>query len=662
MMRLPFLLILVFSSALRPPPLKPTAFAFQASVPVVGDEEAFSTAEPTNWVGGVVPGKGDDLVIDVSFDCAANFSRHVLWETDAVLGSVSIGSDAVADATCPTIVIIPDGRALRAASLTVQGMSFPVNDAGDAVPTGGETRVFLAGTESVINVTDSCVFGTGLTVAGSGTISCSEGLMTGTTVSVGNFENVKLGCQRCFSGMRTNTSVYGVLAFRGEWTLDALDDDIVSIYLKNNGFGDVVGVVDRLSFEVVHFVNAEVRIALTSAPAISSIQQLTWLNATGADGLAVISGSVRIGSALIPHFSFGNGCAATLCSCANDSWADDCVTYDFGHSGLILPHQACLEDAQPTGLSVLLASEISSCPADASAPPSCTADCASPRGVCLDGVFSTGSYCQCSYDQRGFGFAGSSCTLIACQNDCGEGGTCTINAVTGFPECVCRPSFFGVACQFIQCPNACSRAGVCDTLTNEPICDCVGGHYGPDCSLENDNSTVCDSCEHGECLPQPNTTAVRCVCEQGWRGHACNLVVCPGLDVGRSVKNCNGRGACSPGASCSCFSGWTGDACQVPVVLSVQITDTATTTAAAAAVYTNVGLIVGLTVGLVAGAALALLVVLVSRKRLLKRAAETRAALIAQHQEELVLPRISSNKAPELPDQFATSAVPLGSK
>ena len=636
-----FFVLLSLSLALRPPQVA-GPLVFQAAVPIPGSSEAFSMAEAANWIGGVVPAEGDSVTVDSSFECDDAPSHHVVWDVETALGAVRIASSA----TCPTIVVVPEGRTIRAQALVVEGL---LQDE-DGNQSGGETRLFLAGASSQVSASERCAFSSGMLLAGFGTVSCALGSVAGSAIAAGNHDNVRLGCQRCYNGMRTNSSLYGTLAFRGNWTLGGSDAETL-IYVKNNGFDGVFGIVDRVHFESVEFLSAQLRVVLTSAPSISSVQQLAWDRASG-DGLTVRSTSVGADPTFIPQFATADGCAMTLCSCTG-GWRQDCVMFELMNHGGLHTDKACVQDVQSNGVSVLLATENTLC-GRTPGPPACGAECAAPRGVCLGDVFSEGAlYCQCAYDSAGFGFGGSSCATPVCPKECIGGGSCEINEATGFAECVCSPGFFGTACQFSKCLNACSGQGTCDALSDAPVCDCFDGFYGEDCSSANTNRSVCDMCVHGTCVPRLSSSA-QCVCDTGWRGRGCHIVVCPGLDVAQDLPNCNGRGSCAAGGRCDCSSQWTGEACSEPVVLGVSVT----TAAVVVEEGVNVGLVVGLTVGLILGVALALTIVLVTRWQMRKRAEQTRSALIAQAaQGDMVRP--AHDEDTELSDQFAVSTVSL---
>ncbi|KAJ8405717.1 hypothetical protein AAFF_G00311540 [Aldrovandia affinis] len=172
-------------------------------------------------------------------------------------------------------------------------------------------------------------------------------------------------------------------------------------------------------------------------------------------------------------------------------------------------------------------------------------DCLDPQcaghGVCVKGE------CLCSP-----GWGGPSCEspLPACQEQCSGHGAYLPEKGT----CTCDPSWTGSDCSIEVCPVPCGSHGTC----SEGRCQCMDGWDGPGC----DQRACHPRCEeHGQCKDGT------CECHPGWEGEYCtiahylDLVVkdgCPGL--------CNGNGRCTleqNGWRCVCQAGWSGMGCNI---------------------------------------------------------------------------------------------------
>uniref|UniRef100_A0A8C5F4S5 Teneurin transmembrane protein 1 n=1 Tax=Gadus morhua TaxID=8049 RepID=A0A8C5F4S5_GADMO len=181
-------------------------------------------------------------------------------------------------------------------------------------------------------------------------------------------------------------------------------------------------------------------------------------------------------------------------------------------------------------------------------------DCSDPQcgghGVCVRGE------CVCSS-----GWAGVSCDdpLPACQDQCSGHGTFLPES----DSCACQPTWTGPDCSNELCPVPCGNHGVC----TEGQCQCEEGWVGAAC----DQRACHPRCEeHGQCHDGT------CVCQPSWEGEHCNTVGresidlsfafvffssaygCPGL--------CSGHGRCTleqSGWRCVCQAGWSGPGCSV---------------------------------------------------------------------------------------------------
>ncbi len=100
----------------------------------------------------------------------------------------------------------------------------------------------------------------------------------------------------------------------------------------------------------------------------------------------------------------------------------------------------------------------------------CPQDCSVDRGVCTK-VDNQTNHCICFDNWKG--------------DDCSEGYKSFIYkreiflfiTINIYPLCL---SILFVSAA--NCPNNCSGKGVCNIETSPPVCDCVAGYQGQDCS------------------------------------------------------------------------------------------------------------------------------------------------------------------------------------
>ena len=101
---------------------------------------------------------------------------------------------------------------------------------------------------------------------------------------------------------------------------------------------------------------------------------------------------------------------------------------------------------------------------------------------------------------------------------CSGHGSCTVEK-----ECACDAGWAGSSCSMQACPNECSFNGFCLNGT----CYCASGFTGHDCSVR----TCPEDCSHhGHCLDGV------CHCLSTWRGPDCSLRTCP--------NECSSVGTC----------------------------------------------------------------------------------------------------------------------
>ncbi|GAB1302742.1 Teneurin-1 [Apodemus speciosus] len=171
-------------------------------------------------------------------------------------------------------------------------------------------------------------------------------------------------------------------------------------------------------------------------------------------------------------------------------------------------------------------------------------DCLDPmcssHGICVKGE------CHCS---TGWGGVNCETPLPICQEQCSGHGTFLLD--TGV--CSCDPKWTGSDCSTELCTMECGSHGVC----SRGICQCEEGWVGPTCE---ERSCHSHCAEHGQCKDG------KCECSPGWEGDHCTIAHyldavrdgCPGL--------CFGNGRCTldqNGWHCVCQVGWSGTGCNI---------------------------------------------------------------------------------------------------
>uniref|UniRef100_A0A803T967 Teneurin-1 n=1 Tax=Anolis carolinensis TaxID=28377 RepID=A0A803T967_ANOCA len=163
-------------------------------------------------------------------------------------------------------------------------------------------------------------------------------------------------------------------------------------------------------------------------------------------------------------------------------------------------------------------------------------DCLDPmcsgHGVCVQGE------CHCS---MGWGGVNCETSLPVCQEQCSGHGTFLLDSGV----CNCDPKWTGSDCSTELCTLDCGSHGVCA----RGMCQCEEGWIGPTCEERTCNSHCA---EHGQCKDG------KCECSPGWEGDHCTIDGCPGL--------CYGNGRCTldqNGWHCVCQVGWSGMGCNV---------------------------------------------------------------------------------------------------
>jgi len=141
--------------------------------------------------------------------------------------------------------------------------------------------------------------------------------------------------------------------------------------------------------------------------------------------------------------------------------------------------------------------------------------------------------------------------------------------------CLCHPGYSGPSCEYeLKCPKGCSGNGHCQYGR----CWCLAGYTGDSCDSPLDlrlrqetlqkeiaaavvATSGCGGCSmHGLCM------SGKCVCEAGYSGSDCSLVV-GGYLTHRCPSQCNLNGLCLFG-KCFCDPGWNGHACEVPLSMA----------------------------------------------------------------------------------------------
>ena len=167
----------------------------------------------------------------------------------------------------------------------------------------------------------------------------------------------------------------------------------------------------------------------------------------------------------------------------------------------------------------------------------------------------TDSECQCQNEGECFaggcccplGYTGPLCTQpsSAClTNPCSNGGTCTVNFLTGAEECVCPESFDGRRCELMVTPNR----------------NCQNGYYGPSCETY--------------CVPQYQCGSSQYYCDEitgerlcmfGWVGELCDTPDLTAQHREPCPSSVCRNGFCV-GETCCCAPGYTGTLCQTKIL------------------------------------------------------------------------------------------------
>lgn len=206
------------------------------------------------------------------------------------------------------------------------------------------------------------------------------------------------------------------------------------------------------------------------------------------------------------------------------------------------------------GLSIVLG--FADCDGDTTRTPVCSPAC-QHGGTC-----SQLNTCICvTAPSSLFGWSDERCTTPVCRANCNgaQWGTCT--AQDPLPTCVCNAPYTGETCQTLaSCSPPCVNGGQCVLSGAAVACNCPAGFIGADCGGVAPVG-ACPTCGgHGTCSGAPQW---QCVCNTGWTGSTCNIIVCAG------TPSCSGNGLCAGELpSCACVSSYTGDACSQRMCVS----------------------------------------------------------------------------------------------
>merc|ERR1711871_1310984 len=151
-------------------------------------------------------------------------------------------------------------------------------------------------------------------------------------------------------------------------------------------------------------------------------------------------------------------------------------------------------------------------------------------------------------------------------------------------QCRCAVDWYGLDCGKKRCrrgfnSKVCSGHGVC---SDEGICECDILFSGATCdehdctavsslkeqkatgTSSNVSSLTTDSVAQNVCSGHGVCEAGSCLCDNGYIDSACSIRACPSFEG----KICGGKGSCDPDGRCVCEVGWHGDACQLVVLRS----------------------------------------------------------------------------------------------
>jgi hypothetical protein len=181
---------------------------------------------------------------------------------------------------------------------------------------------------------------------------------------------------------------------------------------------------------------------------------------------------------------------------------------------------------------------------------------------------------------------------------------------SGGEHCVCPDGYTGLRCEIrvAECGHSkfCYNGATCTYDDDgDPVCDCNAAHTdyvsyaGSSCEQEattrcvpgldqDEKDAFCAN--HGRCIDDPETRHHGCVCEDGWSGDLCDIVVIEGSNVPVPVCDlpCENDGSCrfgvkgykdtydslnlpihaqkhEDGMYCSCPDGYTGLKCEVDI-------------------------------------------------------------------------------------------------
>ncbi|XP_077996891.1 uncharacterized protein LOC144450185 [Glandiceps talaboti] len=181
------------------------------------------------------------------------------------------------------------------------------------------------------------------------------------------------------------------------------------------------------------------------------------------------------------------------------------------------------------------------------------------------------------YDETSY-FCDSRC--LHCYHDVCSHGSCDCTAGWKGSRCQerCDVDHYGEDCQY-ECQ--CNEFEICDFKTgdcnqcnagykgDECRMPCEVGKYGYDCKLSCKDNCVKDECHHitGDCTP----------CPTGYHGDKCDIQCLAGYyerNCQMQCNQCSGHGTCHHETGCVCEPGWTGVYCEMVVQVTLSITTT----------------------------------------------------------------------------------------